>query len=127
MQSYVRRIELRHARMAPPSATPTLTGMSLFPDDPPAPPPPPKLTDEELRARQVDQLLRIRLRVMVGRELNDRNITTPAAIGAALGMAPAAATALLTRHQWREDDVLFLKASAALLGLYVPNLDPWRP
>lgn len=101
--------------------------MSLFPGDSLPSPPPPKLTDEELRARQVDQLLRIRLRVMVGRELNDRNITTPVAIGAALGMTPADAIALLSRYQWWEGDLPLLKAAAARLGLQVPDLDPWRP
>jgi hypothetical protein len=38
----------------------------------------------------------------IGQELDDRGITTPAAIGAALGMPAHEATKLLTRHQWRE-------------------------
>jgi hypothetical protein len=41
----------------------------------------------------------------IGHELDDRGITTPTAIGAALGLPPAEATKLLTRHQWREGDV----------------------
>jgi hypothetical protein len=44
-------------------------------------------------------------------------VTTPAAIGAALGMPPAEATSLLTRHQWREGDVARLEAAAARLGV----------
>ena len=53
----------------------------------------------------------------IGRELDDRDITTPAAIGEALGMPAAEATKLLTRHQWREGDVAQLQAGAARLGL----------
>ncbi len=114
---------------ASPLATPTLVGMSLFPDLPPSASPPtkPKMTAEERRRRRVDQLMRIRLRVMIGRELDDRGITTPAGIGAAVGMAPAEATALLSRHQWRDGDLLLLEAAAARLGLQMPGLDPWRP
>lgn len=98
--------------------------MSLPPDSPP-PSPKPKLTAEERRARQTDQLMRIRYRMMIGRELDDRGITTPAETGAALGMAPAEATALLRRSQWREGDLLLLQAAAARLGLQVPMPDPW--
>jgi hypothetical protein len=105
-------------------ATPILADMSLSPE-----PllPKPKLTAEERRARQADQLMRIRYRVMNGRELDERGITTPAGIGEALGMSLAEATKLLTRHQWREGDLLLLEAATARLGLQVPNLDPWRP
>jgi hypothetical protein len=103
--------------------------MNLFPDDPPPPSPrpkpKPKLTAEERRARQTDQLIRIRFRMMIGRELEERGITTPAEIGEALGMTPAEATALLNRHQWREGDLLLLQAAAARLELQVPKLDPW--
>ena len=56
----------------------------------------------------------------IGRELEDRGITTPAAIGAALGMPAAEATSLLIRHQWREGDVALLQA-AARLGVRVPD------
>jgi hypothetical protein len=63
----------------------------------------------------------------VGRELEDRGIITPAAIGAALGMPPAEASKLLTRSQWRKGDVALLEAAAARLGLQVPDPDPWRP
>jgi hypothetical protein len=105
--------------------------MSLFPDPPPppSPPPKPKLTAEERRARQADQIMRIRFRIMIWRELEDRGITTPAGIGAALGMAPAEATALLNRSHWREGDLLLLEAAANRLRVHVPPLgqDPWRP
>ena len=105
--------------------------MSLFPDPPPppSPPPKPKLTAEERRTRQADKIMRIRFRIMIERELEDRGITTPAGIGAALGMAPAEATALLNRSHWREGDLLLLEAAANRLGVHVPPLvrDPWRP
>jgi hypothetical protein len=80
----------------------------------------PKLTPEERRARQADRLTTIRLRMLIGRELEERGITTPAAIGDALGMPAAEATKLLTRHQWREGDVARLQAAAARLEVQVP-------
>jgi hypothetical protein len=97
--------------------------MSLPPDQPPPPSPPtkPKLSAEERRARQADRLTTIRLRMAIGRELEDRGITTSAEIGVALGMLPAEATKLLTRHQWREGDVALLQAAAARLGGQVPS------
>ena len=52
----------------------------------------------------------------IGRELDDRGITTPVAIGAALGLPVTEATKLLNRHQWREGDVALLQAAAARLG-----------
>jgi hypothetical protein len=58
----------------------------------------------------------------IGRELDGRGITTPAAIGAALGLPVTKATKLLTRHQWREGDVALLEAAAARLGVQVPDL-----
>ena len=96
--------------------------MSLPPDQPPpSPPEKPKLSAEERRIRQEDRLITIRLRVLIGRELDERGITTPAAIGAALGLPPAEATKLLTRHQWREGDVERLQVAAARLGVQVPG------
>ena len=78
-----------------------------------APPPEkPKQSAEERRIRQEDRLASIRLRMAIGRELDDRDITTPAAIGAALDMPAAEATSLLTRRQWREGDVARLQAAA---------------
>ena len=96
--------------------------MSLFPDQPPPPTAKFKLSAEQRRAREADRLKTIRLRVLISRELDDRSTTTPAAIGAALGMPPAEAVKLLNRHQWREDDVDLLKAAAARLGLQVPGV-----
>ena len=72
---------------------------------------------EERRARQEDRLVTIRLRMAIGRELEERGITTPVAIGAALGMPGAEAISLLTRRQWREGDVALLQAAAARLGI----------
>src|SRR3954469_9633233 len=104
------------------TAATTWHGMSLFPDEPPPPPPTakPKLSAEQRRARQEDRLTTIRLRMAIGRELEDRGITTPAAIGEALGMPATEATKLLTRHQWREGTVALLEAAAARLGVQ-PN------
>jgi hypothetical protein len=97
--------------------------MSLPPDQPPpaSPPEKPKQSSEERRARHADRLTTIRLRMAIGRELDDRGITTPAAIGEVLGMSADEATSLLTRRQWREGDVARLEAAAARLGVRVPQ------
>ena len=92
------------------------------PPDQPSPPEKPKQSAEERLARQADRLTTIRLRMAIGHELDARSITTPAAIGEALGMPAAEATSLLTRRQWREGDVARLKAAAARLGLQVPPM-----
>ena len=93
--------------------------MSTHPDQPPPPSPPekPKQSAAERRLRYEDRLKTIRLRMLIDQELDDRDITTPAAIGAALGMPAAEATSLMTRHQRREGDVARLEAAAARLGL----------
>jgi hypothetical protein len=63
----------------------------------------------------------IRLKMAIGRELDERGITRPAEIGAALGMLPAEVIKLLTGHQWREGAVERLEAAAARLGLQLPE------
>ena len=78
------------------------------------------MSTEERRARHADRLTTIRLRMAIDRKLEDRGITTPAAIGEALGMPAVEATKLLTRHQWREGAVALLQAAAARLGVQVP-------
>jgi hypothetical protein len=97
--------------------------MSTHPDQPQPSPPPekPKQSAEERRIRQEDRLASIRLRMAIGRELDERGITKPAAIGEALGMPAAEATSLMTRHQWRKGDVALLEAAAGRLGLQVPQ------
>ena len=91
--------------------------MNLPPDQPPSTKP--KLTPEERRARQADRLTTIRLRMLIGRELEERGVTTPDAIGEALGMDAKDAHGLLNRRQWREGDVAALQAAAVRLGLSV--------
>jgi hypothetical protein len=97
--------------------------MDLFPDLPPVPSPPekPKMSAEERRLRHEDRLKTIRLRMAIGHALDDRGITTPAEIGAALGMPAAEAVKLMIRHQWREGDVAQLEAAVARLGVQVPE------
>jgi hypothetical protein len=85
---------------------------------PPDPPPPAKPTRQ---AREADRLTSIRLRMAIGRELDDRGITTPANIGVALGIPAAEAVKLMTRRHWREGDVALLEAAAARLGVRVPD------
>jgi hypothetical protein len=91
------------------------------PPDQPLPPAKPKLPPEERRARQADRLTAIRLRMLIFRELDQRDITTLSAIGEALGMPAAEAVKLLRGQQWREGDVALLQTAAARLGLQVPN------
>jgi hypothetical protein len=91
--------------------------MSLPLDQLPPAPAKPKLTPKERRAQEADRLTTIRLRMLIGRELEKRGITTPAAIGAAFGMPGVEAIRLLIRHQWREGDVALLQAAAARLGV----------
>jgi hypothetical protein len=81
------------------------------------PPEKPRLSVEERRTRHADRLAPIRLRMAIGQELDDRGITTHAAIGEVLGMPAAEAIKVLSRHQWRQGDVPRLKAAAARLGL----------
>jgi hypothetical protein len=93
-----------------------IRSMSMFPDQGPSTAKP-KISPEERRRRTADRLKIIRLKMAIGRELDDRGITTPAAIGDALGMPPAVATKLLTRHQWREGDVALTMALRAVAAL----------
>jgi hypothetical protein len=81
------------------------------------PPVKPKLSSGERRARQADRLTALRLRMAIGRELEDRGITSPTGIGDALGMPAPEAARLLARRQWRDGDVALLKAAAAWLGI----------
>jgi hypothetical protein len=105
--------------LLPATSATTSHGMSLPPNQPP--PEKLKLTPEERRARCTDRLTTIRLRMLIFREMDERGITTPAAIGEALGMPPAEASKLLRGHQWREGDVARLEAVAARLGVQVPG------
>ena len=88
-------------------------------DMPPQPLVKPKLSAPEQRRRWEERLVALRLRVAIGRELEERGVTDPAAIGAALGLPAGEATKLLNRHRWREGDVALLRAAAARLGLPV--------
>jgi hypothetical protein len=86
-------------------------------DMPPQPPVKPKLSAPEQQRRREDRLAALRLRMAIGRALDERGITDPAAIGAALGLPAGEAAKLLTRRQWRGGDVALLRAAAVRLGL----------
>jgi len=103
------------------TAATTWHGMNL-PSNQPPPPAKPQLTPEERRARQADQLVPMRLRMAINYELDRRGITTPKAIGAALGMPRDEAVKLMTRQYLREGDVALLEALAARLGVQAPGL-----
>lgn len=72
------------------------------------------------RARQADRLTTIRLRMAIQRERDESRISTPAAIGQALGMPATEATKLLQGRQWRVGGVALLEPAAARLGVRVP-------
>ena len=66
--------------------------------------------------RQAERLTAIRLRYTINTHLEDRGITTPAAVGAAAGLPAIEAVSLLTRRQWRAGDIAALQAAAGWLG-----------
>jgi hypothetical protein len=77
----------------------------------------PKLSAAEAKALKAARLQVVRLQLTIHRELDDRGITTPDGVGAALGMPAAEAIALLNRKRLREGDLARLQAAAAQLGL----------
>ena len=77
----------------------------------------PKLPAAEAKARKAARLVSLRLQMMIYRALDERDITTSAEIGAALGLPAAEASALLARKHLREGDLERLEAAAAHLGL----------
>lgn len=79
------------------------------------------MTAEERRVRQADQLEMIRLRMMIRQALDNHGITTPAGIGAAVGLPGSDALKMLSRRQWRGGDRAQLEAMAARLGLEGPT------
>jgi len=77
----------------------------------------PQLSAAERRARKADQLQAIRLKMAIGRKLDEQGATTPAAIGAALDLPVTEAAALLNRKRLRDGDLAQLEAAAVRLGL----------
>ncbi|TDH60469.1 hypothetical protein E2C06_21720 [Dankookia rubra] len=73
--------------------------------------------------RQAERLMAIRLRYTINTHLEDQGVTTPAAIGAAVGLPTTEAVSLLGCRQWRAGDVAALQAVAKRLGLEVVPLD----
>jgi hypothetical protein len=96
-----------------------MRGMNSPSDQSPPPTARPKLSAAEQKARRDDRVVGIRLRMAIGRELDERGITTPAEIGEALGMPAAEAHRLLTRRQWQDGAIDRLQAAAARLGLSI--------
>ncbi len=107
-----------------PAVAPTDIHDVSLPPDTQKPPAKPKLSLGERRRRTDDRLQTIRLRMLIGQAMHSRGITTPAAIGAAIGMPAAEATKLLNGKQWRAGDVALLEAVVMRLGLQVPELSP---
>ena len=76
---------------------------------------------EENRVRQADRLRLLRLRLAIGRELDNRGITAAVAVGEAMGLPVAEAVSLLARKVFREGDLERLEAAADRLEVRVPN------
>src|SRR4051812_50153179 len=72
--------------------------------------------------RQAERLMVIRLRYTINSHLEDRGITTPAAVSAAIGLSAAEAAGLLRRRQWRAGDLAALQAGAG--GVWVAGVPP---
>ncbi|MBL6082335.1 hypothetical protein JMJ56_30640 [Belnapia sp. T18] len=83
------------------------------------------LTAEERRTQTVGWLKIIRLRVAIGRELDDRGVKTPLEVGEALGLEAAEAQVLLTSKQWRDSDLERLRILAKRLGVAVSEEESW--
>jgi hypothetical protein len=67
---------------------------------------------------QVERLQAIRLRYSINTHFEGRGITTPAVIGAAIGLQGGEVARLLTRRQWREGEMLaFADQLDLLVGL----------
>jgi hypothetical protein len=72
----------------------------------------PKFTSQEQRAQREDRRKTIRLRMAIWQELEAQSITTPAGIGAAIGMPGTEAQRLLIQQHRQKSD----EAAAARLG-----------
>jgi hypothetical protein len=82
------------------------------------PPPKPRLSSAERRARDADRLAALRLRMAIGRVLEERGTEAAAeTVGAILGISAHEAEKLLIRRQWREGDVRLLETAAGRLGV----------
>ena len=86
------------------------------------PPAKPKLSAQERRAREADRLMMIRLRMTIGRELDDRGITTPAAMAEALGMPAAEAANAMVKSagDWPPPDATAVPTNSATTAHRLP-------
>ena len=76
----------------------------------------PRLSAAEAKVRKAARLESLRLQMSIYRVLDERGITTPGEVGAALGLPSAEATTLLSRKHLREGDLARLEVAAAHLG-----------
>jgi hypothetical protein len=78
--------------------------------------------------RRAERLVAIRLRIAINIHLDDRGVTQPAEVGAAVGLPTTEAVRLLNRRQYREGDIEALRRVADHLGLApLPVNRPARP
>jgi hypothetical protein len=75
-----------------------------------------RISIEERQSRDAERLKASLLRKALDRALGVRT-RDPSEIGALIGLPAMAAEKLLTRRQWREDDLALLEAAAVRLGL----------
>jgi hypothetical protein len=69
-------------------------GDEIVPEDVPSSSAEPRLSPRERRRRREERLAALRPRMAIGRELDERGIAGPAAVGAALGLPAGEATRL---------------------------------
>lgn len=77
----------------------------------------PRLSAAEAKARKAARLKSLRLQMSIYLALDEKGLTAPAEVGAALGLPSAEATMLLSRKNLREGDLARLKAAAVHIGL----------
>ncbi|HEY8612355.1 MAG TPA: hypothetical protein VIL69_13815 [Roseomonas sp.] len=80
----------------------------------------PQRSAEEEKARLAARQRGKLLQVVISRELDNRGITTQAAVGEAVGLPGTKAVTLLSKRTLREDDLAELEAVAARLEVQVP-------
>jgi hypothetical protein len=76
---------------------------------------------EERRAREVECVKALHLRMVLDRELEARGIRDPSLAGPMFGLTAREADKLLTRRRWKAGDLALLEAIAARLRPNEPS------
>ena len=82
------------------------------------------LSSEQREAQAAEWLKIIRLRVLIGRELDHHGAKSAAQIGEVLGLNALEAQSLLSARRWHDGDLARLRAAAERLGISAPEEGP---